>query len=324
MKTRVRGSLANLQDTLTQNVGYRLVSLFIALLLWVWVQSEQRVEDRVRAKVRWVLPPGMALVEPPIEQATLTVEGVQALVRSLNQRDLVIEVDLSRAEEGDVAVDLSQRKVNELPAQLNVLAIAPAQLRVTLDRMFKRKVSIAAATVGVPPEGYRVAAVTVEPSRAEIEGPVSVLRGLEKISTEDVDLGGLREDGDFEVGLKLRNGLSATAKGARFTVHVDIEAVVDQRTFLAVPVVMRRGDYVPETTAVEVVLTGPTDVIATLQPDQLSVMVYLPDGFAEPTAVVRRGKTDGPHFEVMHGAGDEVTVLDVEPGTLTIRQREAQ
>lgn len=323
MKAKVTGGLVRLREMLTLNVGYRLVSLLFALVLWIWVQSEQRVEDRVRAKVQWLLPDGLALVEPPIEQVTLTVEGVQALMRSLKQRNLYIEVDLSKAQEGDVSVDLSQRKIEGLPVQLNVLGVSPASLRVTLDRMFRRKVSVVASAVGTPPEGYRVASITVDPPRAEIEGPVSVLRGLENVPTEDIDLGGLREDGDFDVGLQLRKGLAPSAKSGRFTVHISIEAIANERVFAAVPVVIRQGDYAAAVASLAVTLSGPTDLIAKLNADEISVMVYLPEGYDDPLGVARRGKQSGPRFEVVHGGGSEIEVVRVEPDTIPIARRAA-
>ncbi len=318
MKTRI----ATFRDSLTNNIGYRLAALLMALIFWVWVQSEQRVETRARAAVTWVLPEGMALVEPPVDSVTLTVEGVQAIVRTLRQRELGIEIDLSKAREGDVAIDLAQKTIEGLPQQLHVLAVSPSQVRVTLDRVLRRKVSISPNPVGKVADGYRVIDVSVSPQRGELEGPVSILKNIDSVTTEEVDIGGLREDADFTVGLALRKGVSVTGKGKAFTVHVDVEPIVTERRFEGVPVLVRDGAYVASTQSVAVELAGPEEELANIDAGVVSVMVYLPEGYVEAAGEARHGKGNGPRYEVVHGGSEAVKVQGVEPDRIAIVRKE--
>ncbi len=318
MKTK----LAAFRDSITNNLGYRLVALFLALVLWVFVQSEQRVETRARAVVRWVLPEGMALVEPPVESVTLTVEGVQAIVRTLRQRELGIEIDLSKAREGDVAIDLAQKTIEGLPQQLHVLSVAPSQVRVTLDRVLRRKVGVSPNPVGKVADGYRVIDVSVSPQRGELVGPVSILKDVDSVTTEEVDVGGLREDADFTVGLALRKGIAVAGKGQAFTVHVDVEPIVTERRFEGVPVLVRDGAYVASTQSVAVQLAGPEEELSNIDAGVVSVMVYLPEGYADAAGEARHGKGNGPRYEVVHGGSEAVKVQGVEPDRIAIIRKE--
>ena len=314
--------MADIRENLATNLGYRLAALLMATVLWVWVQSEQQVESRVRARVSWLLPDGMALVEPPVEQVTLTVEGVQAIVRTLRQREMAIEVDLRKATEGDVAVDLAEKSIAGLPQQLHVRAVSPSQVRVTLDRVLRRKVAVAPATVGTVAEGYRVTAVSVVPQRGELEGPVSVLKAIDSVTTEEVDIGGLRADADITVGLALRKGVGLAGKGQSFVVHVDVEPVITERRFESVPVLVRDAAYAASTEAVSVLLAGPEEELGKIDAGLVSVMVYLPEGFAEGGGQARHGKGSGPRYEVVHGGGEAVRVQGVEPDRIGFVRKE--
>jgi YbbR domain-containing protein len=318
----VRELLAGLRASLGQNLGYKLVALFFATVLWVWVQSELRVTARARVEVAWKVPEGMALVEPPIEQLTAEIEGVQAFIRPLGQSRLSLVVDLSRASEGDVSVDLADRAILGLPSQLTVLSVSPAQVRVTLDRLLKRRVTVTPGSVGTVAQGFRLAGISVVPERAELSGASTVLRAMENVSTEDVDLGGLRGDADMVVGLALPKGIAAVGRTPSFMVHVAVEAVQTSRRFETVPVLIRDGDWTSPVTEVSVVLAGPEEALTALASDEVSVMVNLPQGQEGLTAEARRGRSKGARYEVVHGGGELVRVESVEPEVISLVRKE--
>ena len=311
----MKDRLAAFRFRLNDNLGYKAASLLFAVLVWVGVQSQHRVEERARATVRWTLPEGMAFVEPPIEVVTLTLEGVQALVRTVPQRALTMEVDLQKASAGDVSVDLGQRPVSGLPEQINVISVSPAQLRLTLDRLLKRRVPVTPATVGKVAEGYRVVALTVTPDRAELEGAATLLRSMDSVPSGEADIGGLRDDQDIEVGLGLRKGLVATKIG-RYVVHVDVEPIIIERRFDFVPVVVQSAGWSSTTPAVSLVLTGPQEAVTAVAADAVTVLVTVPAARTGNSAEARRSRGEGVRYEVVHGAGEAVRVVSVEPPTL--------
>lgn len=223
-----------LRALFTDNFGYKIVSLLFATFLWVWVQSEQVVNARLPVEIRWVLPEGMIPLEPLLTQGMVEVEGVQAVVRGAQNRELVVEVDLSGARVGEATVDMSERPIQGLPPQLRTRGLTPGSLRIQLDRASRRNLPVRIKRVGEVEAGFAVRDVQIKPEVVEVIGPASVLRGMEEIQTEAVELSGLREDLEVQIPLDLRRGLSAKQRGV--TVTVDVEAERGSRLFDMVPV----------------------------------------------------------------------------------------
>lgn len=310
--------LERLRELVLGNLAYKLLAGAFAMMMWIWVQSEQVVEERTRVRLDWKFPEGLTPVEPPLETATVTVEGVQAFVRAVRQRELAIPVDLSRAKEGPVELDLSERSIAGLPGHIRVVSVSPATLQLRLDRIQKRRVPVAAATRGEPAEGWRVAGVRVQPDRVELRGPSTVLRQLEEVQTDPVDVAGLREDGEFTVGLAVRQGQLAPTSPVTFTVTVDLEPVVKQRRFEDVPVLVRTEGWVATAETVGVTLQGPSATIDEIDPDEVSVVVLVPDGYAPEAGLATRTRGAGPRYEVVHPGGDPVEVVDVQPQKIPV------
>lgn len=314
MRTDLFGALRAL---LTTNISYKALALLVALILWVTVQSEQVVEDRARVRLEWALPEGLTLVEPPLETATATVEGVQAFLRGVRQKDLSIQIDLSKAREGEVNLDLSERVVTGIPPQVRVVSVSPGTLKVQLDRVLKRRVSVAAATTGEPARGFRVKTIAVNPARVELSGPSSVLRTIDEVPTDTVDISGLRESAELSVGLGVKKGqLTPTTPGS-FVVAVEIEAIIEERMFEAVSVVIDGAGVLAEgSRRSRLVLSGSVEALDGLDKGELQVVVHVPAGTALPTDV-RRGP-EGLRWEVVQPEGSALEIVDASPAVLRV------
>lgn len=306
-----------LRGLLTDNLVYKLVSLLCALTLWLWVQSEQEVTERVRVRLDWDLPEGTMLTEPPLESALVTVEGVQAYARAVRQQSLRMRLDLTAMKEGEVSLTLADQTVEGLSSRLRVVSVSPERLDVKLDRAQRRRLPVTVATRGQVPPGFAVKSISVEPDRVEVTGPASVLRGLKELVTDEVDLSSLREDADFDVGLGVKKGQLLFSKDRGFVVKVAVEAVTKERRLDDVPVVVR-GDAsrVVGVSTVQVLLSGPVDQLDALDPEEVSVLLYVPDGVE--AGVARAGEGPGLRFEVVHPGGEHVRVVSVTPAEIPV------
>lgn len=311
--------LAELRSLFTENLGYKLVSLLFAVFLWGWVQSEQVVVGSLPVQLRWALPEGMVPLEPLLAQASVEVEGLQAAVRSAQNRELVIEVDLEGARSGEATVELGERTIQGLPEQVRARAVTPASLRIQLDRASRRNLPVRLRRTGEVEAGFAVRDILLKPEVVEVSGPASVLRGMDEIRTDPVDLSGLREDLEVKVGLELRRGLTARQRGV--TVTVDVEAERGARLFDAVPVQVVGAGWAAEVGSVSVILEGPTAALSALDAQVLKVRVVVPPDQAGPGTALPG--TEGLHYVIDHAGGAEVRVQRVEPERIPIR-REAE
>lgn len=315
-------ALGGVRGALTENLGYKLVALLTALLLWAWVQSEQVVQERVRVRIDWRLPEGLVLVEPPLPYATATVEGVQAYTRGVRQKELTLTVDLTEAREGEVNVDLTERPIEGMPDQVQVVSTTPGALQVQLDRVLRRRLPVRAVTHGEPAPGYALRDVDVTPDKVEVTGPASLLRRMSEITTDEVDLTAIKEDSEFPVALDLRKGRLTVPRGEDFVVKVRVEAVSKERRIEGVPVRgPEGGGWGPATPTVAVLLSGPADKVDALGPEEVWVRLSVPAEGVEEGAEARPGEGPGPRYEVVHPGGDAVVVRGVDPATLPLERR---
>jgi YbbR domain-containing protein len=320
--SRLREAVVEIRDFFAGNLAYKGLALAFAVMMWVWVQSEQVVEERARVRLDWKLPDGLMLVEPPLETATVTVEGVQAFVRTVRQKDLSILLDLSRAREGEVSLDLSERPVAGMASQVRVVSVSPSTLKVQLDRVLERRVNVVAVIQGEPADGFRVGKVVVKPERVALSGPSSVLRGLSEIAADAVDISGLKEDAVFQVGLATQAGQLVPTVPARFSVEVKIEPIVKERAFEGVPVLLRDGErFLTGAQSVKVTLAGPVDRLNAIDPEEVSVLVHVPDGWNGNAGEARRGRGEGLRYEVVQPAGEVVSVVGVTPERIPVERR---
>jgi YbbR domain-containing protein len=183
-----------------------------------------------------------------------------------------------------------------------------------LDRLLRRTVPVVPATRGELAVGHRLAGVRVEPDRVELVGPARVLRSLAEVSTDAVDLSGLRESATFDVGLDLGLGGVRAARARRFAVHAEVAAVLSERSLTAVPVrVDARWSASP--TALDLTLRGPAAVLDPLDADAVHVELDVPVGWQGP-GTARFGAADGPTLRLAAPEGVTLVTTGVEAVTV--------
>jgi len=315
--SRKAATLEEVRSLLFDNWPYKVITLCFAMLTWAYVQSEQIVEEHVRVRIEWTMPDGLVAVETPLEYATVTVAGVQALMRNMRPVDLVLPVDLSGAREGDATIDLADRPIRGLPSEVRVVSVNPGTLRVELDRMLKRRVKVTPALKGDPAEGFVVKQVSVSPDHVDISGPAKLVRALTDVTTEDVDVTGLHEDAELEVGLGLsKSSAMRVVRPGPIAVSIHVSSTIRERLFDAVPVVVRGDRYVASSSVLNVSVEGPEALVGALKADDLSVMVYAPPEFTDAEGDAVEGP-DGLRFEVL-GVEPPLRVSRVNPATVHV------
>jgi len=317
----VSGALRWLREVgrgLVRNPGYKLLSLAIAVVAWLYVQGGQVVEAKVRARVEWPHLESLLPVQPLPASVTLTVGGPRNATRHAQQDDVTIPVDLSGATAGQVTLDFSSLPIHGLPANVQVLKVDPPTIRFTLDEVAAKKVRVTPKLVGDPADGYQVVAADMTPPVVSIRGPRSVLEKVSAVPTLPVDVSGMAKDTEQRVELDLPRTVDLVTD-ENLRVSVDVEPRDTRREFSTVPVDVWRMDgwrVDPET--VKVVLEGPTAAVNAIDPQDVVVFVHLPDPPSRTAYDAPFGPTKGPRLRVLDGAGDDVRAVSVEPSTVHV------
>lgn len=304
-------------ERLFGNPHYKLVSLLVALLAWLYVQSDEVATGQVTARVEWQIAEGLVSVRQLPRTVSLRVRGTRAAIRRARTRGaLSMPVDLREAGPGEHSLELSPFPVEGLQGKLEILSRTPSALRLQLDKQVTRKLEVTTRVVGQPADGFAVRRVTVQPAVVQVSGPASVLSQLDAIETEPIDVAGALADQEVPVRLSLPGSLTMPVT-QEFRAVVNMVALNEPRIFEDVPVQVwgGRGSVVPPTATVE--LTGPSTLIRELVDSEVVVFVDPPKGSTGSLTVTSSDPASG-EVRVLHGAGHDVRATSIQPQTFEV------
>ncbi|MCB0324927.1 MAG: YbbR-like domain-containing protein [Bdellovibrionales bacterium] len=300
-----------------RNLGLKLVSLLLALLLEIYFYSP---DNSVTAKVNALIdirniPTDMMVVEPMGAErgipATIEVRGPGPLVQQVRTAPNRIPVLFPSGEprEFTAVVDPSQL---QLPSGVEVLSVEPTNVEIRSERVARKELLIVVERTGEPAKGYKVAELNVFPDTVLARGPVSQIEELRAVETKPMDIS--------DMSKSARRAASLKSYGPQITldvtmVNVDVK-IVPVESELTVSDVMIKV-LMPEE------LLGESDIAqasATVQGPAL-VLERL-----EQTGIVliadARQLEEGEHeVRLTADLPEGVKLVATSPGKVTVRMR---
>jgi YbbR domain-containing protein len=178
---------------LFRNAGTKLLALAIACATWYVLtgQRRERISERnYRIPLSIVnVPRGTMVVSPLPDAVDVRIRGAFTPLRALDPAKLEAVVDLADATPGEKRYPLGPGDIN-VPADVEVIAIAPAEVRLVLDGVAEKILPITVDLAGQPAPGAELEDVTIEPRNARIVGPEKTLARMASLSTQPVALDG--------------------------------------------------------------------------------------------------------------------------------------
>ena len=172
------------------HVWLKLLSLGLAILLWLVVSGEQIVERSLRVSLELQqFPSGLELQNEPPSGVDVRVRGQAGALARLSQADLVAVLDLEDAGPGRRLYHLGPDEVRT-PYGVEVVQVAPSSLNLIFERTQTRTVPVEPSIEGRPAPGYALGEVVSAPAQVEIVGPASVVSQAERALTETIDVDG--------------------------------------------------------------------------------------------------------------------------------------
>jgi YbbR domain-containing protein len=171
------------------NSGLKLLSLFLAVLLWVVVLGEQKVDVTVNVPLNFDLPQNLFLVNFPTDALEVHLRGPKTLVTSATPREITFGGLPKKLVEGENIIPIRE-DMFRVPRGIQVVDVSPRRVRVVLDAAVEREVEISPRVEGNPPEGFVVRRVTATPSRVRMVGPTSELQRITRVRTLPINLRG--------------------------------------------------------------------------------------------------------------------------------------
>jgi len=309
-----------LRDLVRENVGFKLGTLILSVVIWAWIQSEQVVEESAWVRIEYQTPEGLVMAQMPTRRVRVTVSGTRGDVKALRkvQETLSLAVDMGSFEAGVQTVDFVDAEIAGLPSKLEVIGLVPNSLQVELEPRAIRIVPLEPAVVGRAAEGYRVAGIELAPNAVELAGPASTIAKVESVSTEGIAVGGLTESATRVVRVTMPEGNVARSDDAEITASIEIEAVTATKTFPEVPVLVRSAGWEPQTAAVLVRLTGPVADLEAVLAEHVTALVLIPEDTPPKQITVALDPDAAARIEISHGGSDQVRAVSIEPARVVL------
>lgn len=272
----------NLKKSLTENIGVKLIALVVAIFIWfnasgqkevVWLKMIPLVLENVADSL-------VVTGSVPAE-VEISITGTKRQLILTGFKRINLAVDLAGANPGKQKISLSSRNIR-LPGNVDsrsVRILEPTSIDLTLERFVTRRVQITLATSGAIPSNLFImdGGFSITPSWTYVKGAASVVRQIESISTEPLELNKLKETIQKELPLAYDRA-QMECRPDRVTVSVRVSPKGKRILPNVPPTVLVDSDdvdarVVPST--VSLTLEGASAVLDTLSSGDVSVLLNL-------------------------------------------------
>jgi len=181
---------------ITRNFGWKLLSLGIAVALWMVAAREPEFATSLSVPIEFKnIPEDLDIGGNLPDRVRLEVRGPAGRLSRDNLADAAVVLDLSDARAGQRTYTLRSSSVS-LPFGISFYRAVPSQITLRFDQLITRVVAVRPVLTSVP-EGYRVSSTVVVPARVSIRGPEARVAGVSQVMTDPVDLTGVVSQKEF-------------------------------------------------------------------------------------------------------------------------------
>jgi YbbR domain-containing protein len=295
-----------------RHLGLKVLSLVLALLLWMVVSGEETVERGLRVPLELLqVPAGLELTGEVPATVDVRVRGASGSLSRVSTGDVVAVLDLRSARSGRRLFPLTPEHVR-VPFGVEVVQVQPSALAMAFESSASRQVPVVPAVDGRPAPGYVVGLMTADPKTVEVIGPESAVRRVTEALTEPVSVSGARDHvkqsvilGLIDPSLRLKNTRAAM-------VTVQIVPAPLERSLRGRPVHLRNvpgsleAQAIPS--AVDLTLRGSREALARVEADDIVAYVDL------------AGLGPGQYSLTVHAeSSPEAGVTRIEPSSVQVQ-----
>lgn len=283
------------------NTLLKLVSLLIAVALWLYVGTEK---DPLSQKTYEV---AVEMQNLPVDKtATLSQETVEVRVMGrqdrlnmLNGDDFKAYVDLKDAEEGSEHVPVQLT----LPSEVYFARVEPRTVDVQVEQREGKTMNVDVVSEGTLPEGISIDEINVEPQSVFVTGDPSAFANVARVGVV-VDQSTVLEDSKEKVNLHFYDASGAELDASNLdalpssvTLSIKVEETEVQKE---VPIQAHLVGTLPENAQLQSVSVSPETVSVTGSPKELAAL-----------SAVQTETIDLSSLSLADGAGEQTLQFNV-------------
>ena len=180
----------------THNLGWKLLSLLMALALWVAIAREPELATSLSVPVEFKnMPDDLDFTSNVPDRVHLEVRGQSGRLSRDNLADVAVILDLSDTRSGERTYTITDSNVS-LPSGVTFYRAIPSQVTLSFGRLITRDVSIEPTFVKIP-DRYQIQEQSVQPDKIRIRGPEERVANVQSVRTDPIDLSGVVSEKEF-------------------------------------------------------------------------------------------------------------------------------
>lgn len=253
-----------LKKVFFEDWALKLVALAITLTLWFGVTgSITPTTRRMTVPLNLVVASNAQVMNSPQQEVEIEVSGDKRRIDEINRSELSLGLDLTELSNGEHIVTLTPNAVFiPLPQGVKLTDIAPARIAVNLESVEEKDLEVRADITGEPAPGHQVYSTTILPASVKVRGPSSVMRILDYIETDKIDVTGKKAD----VTMRQVDVRSPNPKAVITNTFVDVMIKIgEKKVDRTISVTLDTGQ------TVSVTLSGPRSIVSRITASELSV-----------------------------------------------------
>lgn len=213
-----------MRKVLTENLALKIASVFLSIILWIFVVSRGQSEMSVDVPVEFKnIPSGLELVNQSAKTISLNIRGQERFLKSVKISEIRVSIDLGKAKRGESLYYINREDI-KLARGITVMNMNPSSIKVITEETVSKTVRVLPVITGEPARGYYIKSIDVNPHSIVVEGIGSEVRRIGNIKTEPLDITGFKESFSQDVKLDLAGRNIRTS-----TSNITIKLVIGAR-----------------------------------------------------------------------------------------------
>ncbi|MBU2552561.1 MAG: hypothetical protein KKB20_29380 [Proteobacteria bacterium] len=178
----------SLRHVFTANPGLKLLALVLAVFLWFVAVGREEAEVSQPVPLEMInIPQNMVISNKVPAGINIRIRGAVAMIRQLANRKLRFSLDLGEAKKGPASFTLVPDDL-DLPRGLEVTHLEPSVVTVELEPVITRTIRVLPVIKGEPRAGFVIEDISLEPRQIQVKGPENLVKSLDTVWTEPVDV----------------------------------------------------------------------------------------------------------------------------------------
>ncbi len=118
----------------TDNMSYKIVSLFIALILWLTILGRRDFSLTKTVDVELIPAVGQVITAQSADSVKVKVTGPRTALKKFMESGMsqLISIDVSKKGEGDIEIEIPLKQI-DVPFGVKVISVKPSVVRARIE-----------------------------------------------------------------------------------------------------------------------------------------------------------------------------------------------